>query len=97
MSDHDKGEKNLEEGNRYREEVECSLWILGAPQPHIVPAQSANQFSDILRNASPARASLLNLPGPVPTKTSTVPVDNGGRFHDPEYRTAPIRIEIDRP
>jgi len=29
---------------------------------------------------------MANLPGPVPTETATVPIDNGGRFYDPERR-----------
>jgi hypothetical protein len=27
---------------------------------------------------------MSNLPGPVPAEAATVPIDNGGRFHDPE-------------
>ena len=27
---------------------------------------------------------MSNLPGPVPTEAATVPIDHGGRFHDPE-------------
>src|SRR5215475_9522624 len=34
-------------------------------QPTLPRLQSANQFSDILRNAWPPRAYMLNLPGPV--------------------------------
>src|SRR5262249_32048244 len=29
---------------------------------------------------------MSHLPGPVPTEAATVPIDNGGRFHDPERR-----------
>src|SRR5215831_4128305 len=60
---------------------------------HIVSTQSPYEFPNLFRNRWPTGPSMPNFVGPVPTKTSTVPIDDGGRFYDPECRT-PSRPEL---
>src|SRR6516165_10169355 len=54
---------------------------------HIFSAQGPNQFACFSWNTWATMLPMLDLPGPVPTETATVPVDYRSGFHDPERRT----------
>ena len=59
-----------------------SLWILGAPQIGFSAADGSNQIADLFGHLRPSSLPVPNLESPIPTKSLTIPADDGFRHDD---------------
>src|SRR5215471_10056071 len=78
-------------GNRSLRDLNVQLHQLaldpGCAPNRVVAAHGSNQIADLFRNLRPSGLSVPHLPSPIPTKSLTMPADDGFRHDDDKGRT----------
>ena len=73
-------------GNRSLRDLHVQLHQLavdpGCALNRVLAAHGSNQIADLFRNLRPSGLSVPNLPSPIPTKSLTMPADDGFRHDD---------------
>ena len=71
-------------GNRSLRDLNVQLHQLavdpGCAPNRVLAAHGSNQIADLFRNSRPSGLSVPNLPSPIPTKSLTMPADDGFRL-----------------
>jgi len=95
VSHHVFGHRRLRDSNPELEKF--AMDSRRSPQ-HVISTHGSDQFACGLWNARSSSFSVANLPGPVPTETATMPIDDRIRLHDhecgspPRPRSKPISV-----
>src|SRR6185503_20374654 len=86
VSHHVFGHRRLRDSNPELEKF--AMDSRRSPQ-HVISTHGSDQFACGLWNARSSSFSVANLPGPVPTETATMPIDDRLRLHDHECGSPP--------
>src|SRR5262249_37814364 len=92
-SDHVLGNRGLRDFNAQFHEFAVDP---GCAPNRVLAAHGSNQIADLFRNWRPSGLSMPNLPSPIPTKSLTMPADDGFR-HDDDLGRTPSRPQPRQP
>src|SRR5215831_8628706 len=79
VSDHVLGNRSLRDLNAQLHQLAVDP---GCAPDRVLSTDRSNQIADLFGNLRPSGLSMPNLPSPIPTKSLTMPVDDGFRHDD---------------